>query len=122
MRVISAGDRMRGDVRPPTGKFHGRASQQLLHHTAEDTRESFVSFDPGARTHWHVHSGGQLLHILEGNARTQAWGESIRALRAGDTAITGPGEKHWHGATPDGPMTQLAITSGGVTWLEDVDV
>jgi quercetin dioxygenase-like cupin family protein len=122
MRVISSGDRMRGDVRPPTGKFHGRASQQLLHHTAEDTRESFVSFDPGARTHWHIHSGGQLLHILEGKARTQAWGESIRALSAGDTAITAPGEKHWHGASADGPMTQLAITSGEVTWLEDVDV
>jgi quercetin dioxygenase-like cupin family protein len=119
MRVIKARDRMQGDVRPPNGRFHGRATQHLLHQTAEDTRESFVSFDPGAHTHWHVHSGGQLLHILEGNARAQAWGEAVNSLSAGDTAITPPGEKHWHGATADGPMTQLAITSGEVTWLED---
>lgn len=122
MRVIKANDRMRGDVRPPAGRFHGRATQHLLHQAAEDTRESFVSFDPGAHTHWHVHSGGQLLLILEGNARAQAWGEPMNALSAGDTAITPPGEKHWHGATSDGPMTQLAITSGEVTWLEDVEV
>jgi quercetin dioxygenase-like cupin family protein len=44
----------------------------------------------------------------------------VNSLSAGDTAITPPGEKHWHGATADGPMTQLAITSGEVTWLEDV--
>jgi quercetin dioxygenase-like cupin family protein len=121
MRVIKAGDRMRGDVRPPTGKFHGVASQHLLHQAAEDTRESFVSFEPGAHTHWHVHSGGQLLHIVEGNARAQAWGEPMQKLNTGDTAITPPGEKHWHGATTDGPMTQLAITSGDVTWLEDAE-
>jgi quercetin dioxygenase-like cupin family protein len=121
MRVIKAGDRMRGDVRPPTGRFHGLASQHLLHQTGEDTRESFVSFEPGAHTHWHVHSGGQLLHIVEGNARAQAWGEPMQTLSAGDTAITPPSEKHWHGATTDGPMTQLAITSGEVTWLEDAE-
>jgi quercetin dioxygenase-like cupin family protein len=121
MRVIKAGDRMRGDVRPPTGRFQGLASQHLLHQTAEDTRESFVSFEPGAHTHWHVHSGGQLLHIVEGNARAQAWGEPMQRLTTGDTAITPPGEKHWHGATADGPMTQLAITSGEVTWLEDAE-
>jgi quercetin dioxygenase-like cupin family protein len=121
MRVIKAADRMQGDVRPPTGRFFGRATQHLLHQTALDTRESFVSFDPGAHTHWHIHSGGQLLHILDGSARAQAWGEAMYSLSAGDTAITPPGEKHWHGATADGPMTQLAITSGEVTWLEDVE-
>ena len=78
-------------------------------------------YPPGGHTHWHVHSGGQLLHIVEGNARAQAWGEPMQKLNTGDTAITPPGEKHWHGATTDGPMTQLAITSGEVTWLEDAE-
>jgi len=121
MRVIKPSDRMHGDVRPPTGSFHGRATQHLLHQAAQDTRVSFVSFDPGANAHWHIHSGGQVLHILDGSARAQAWGEPLHTLSAGDTAITPPGEKHWHGATSDGPMTQLAITSGDVTWLEDVE-
>jgi quercetin dioxygenase-like cupin family protein len=120
MKVIRAADRMRGDVRPPVGRFHGNASQHLVHQTSGETRESFVHFEPGAHTHWHVHSGGQLLHIVEGRARIQAWGGDLESLDAGDTAIAPPGEKHWHGAAADAPLTQLAITTGEVTWLEDV--
>jgi quercetin dioxygenase-like cupin family protein len=122
VRVIKAADRMGGDAHSPKGRFHGHASQHLVHETAEETRESFVRFEPGAHTHWHKHSGGQLIHIIEGSARIQAWGEAIHSLGAGDTAITPPDQKHWHGATADGPMTQLAITSGEVTWLEDAEV
>jgi quercetin dioxygenase-like cupin family protein len=120
MKVIRTADRMRGDVRPPVGRFHGNASQHLVHQTSGETRESFVHFEPGAHTHWHVHSGGQLLHIVEGRARIQPWGEPVESLNAGDTAIAAPGEKHWHGAAEESPLTQLAITSGEVTWLEDV--
>jgi quercetin dioxygenase-like cupin family protein len=120
MRVIKVADRMGGEVLPPKGSFHGNASQRTLHETAEATRASFVRFEPEAHTHWHKHSGGQLLQIIEGRARVQAWGEPMQSLGAGDTAIAPPGEKHWHGASTDGPMTQLAITSGEITWLEDV--
>jgi 4-carboxymuconolactone decarboxylase len=119
MRVIKAADRVGGDAPPPKGKFHGRAMQHTLHETTEETRGSFVRFDAGAHTYWHKHSGGQLLHIVDGNARAQAWGEAMHSLSAGDTAISPPGEKHWHGASADGPMTHLAVTSGEVTWLED---
>jgi quercetin dioxygenase-like cupin family protein len=119
MRVIRAADRMGDDARQPKGRFHGHAGQHTLHETAEETRGSFVRFEPGAHTHWHKHSGGQLLHIVEGRARIQAWGEEMQSLNAGDTAIAPPGEKHWHGASPDSPMTQLAVTSGEVLWLEE---
>ena len=121
MRVIKSADRIGGDAEPPKGKFHGHALQSLLHHTTEETRASFVRFEPGAHTHWHQHSGGQVLHIIEGMARIQAWGEDGVSLTAGDTAVAPPGEKHWHGASEGGPMTQLAFTSGQVTWLEEVD-
>jgi quercetin dioxygenase-like cupin family protein len=80
-----------------------------------------VRFEPGAHTHWHKHSGGQVLHIIEGLARIQAWGEAAVSLDAGDTAVAPAGEKHWHGAGEGAPMTQLAFTSGEVTWLEEVD-
>ena len=119
MKVVKATDRIGGDAQAPKGRFHGRAVQHTMHETAEETRGSFVRFEPGAHTHWHQHSGGQLLHIIEGSARVQAWGEEVQSLSAGDTAIAPPGEKHWHGASADGPMTQLAVTSGEVTWLED---
>jgi quercetin dioxygenase-like cupin family protein len=119
MRLIKAGDRIGGNSRPPAGRFHGHALQNLLHETAEETRISFVRFEPGAHTHWHRHSSGQVIHIIDGNATIQAWGEAMEPLGAGDTAVATPGEKHWHGAAGDGPMTQLAVTSGQVDWLED---
>jgi quercetin dioxygenase-like cupin family protein len=121
MKVIKAVDRMSGEARPPQGSFHGHALQHTLHETAEATRGSFVRFEPGAHTHWHTHSGGQLLQIIEGRARVQAWGEPMQSLSTGDTAIAPPGEKHWHGAGAEGPMTQLAVTSGEVTWLEEAE-
>ncbi|HEY8853665.1 MAG TPA: cupin domain-containing protein [Candidatus Dormibacteraeota bacterium] len=121
MRVIKSADRIGGDAEPPKGKFHGHALQSLLHHTTEETRASFVRFEPGAHTHWHKHSGGQVLHIIEGLARVQAWGEEAVSLAAGDTVVAPPDEKHWHGAGERGPMTQLALTSGEVNWLEEVD-
>jgi quercetin dioxygenase-like cupin family protein len=111
---------MGGDASAPQGRFQGRALQHTLHQTDEETRGSFVSFEAGAHTHWHRHSGGQLIHIVEGVARVQAWGEPLQSLGVGDTAIAPPGEKHWHGAGTDVPMTQLVVTSGEVTWLEDV--
>jgi 4-carboxymuconolactone decarboxylase len=121
MKVIKASDRLRGDLKPPTGRFHGRATLNPLVETNEPTREGFVHFEAGAHTQWHVHAGGQLLQILEGSARAQAWGEKVQSLSAGDTMISPPGEKHWHGASAGGPMTQLAITSGDVDWQEDVE-
>jgi quercetin dioxygenase-like cupin family protein len=121
MKVIKAADRIGADARPPEGRFHGRALQHTLNETTEETRASFVRFEPAAHTHWHQHSGGQVIHIIEGSARVQAWGEPMKSLGTGDTAIAPPGEKHWHGATAHGPMTQLAVTSGAVTWLEDAD-
>jgi quercetin dioxygenase-like cupin family protein len=119
MRVIRAADRIGGDSRPPKGRFHGHALQNLLHETTEESRISFVRFEPGAHTHWHRHAGGQVIHIVEGNATVEAWGEASESLSAGDTVIAPPGEKHWHGATGDAPLTQIAVTSGEVTWLED---
>jgi quercetin dioxygenase-like cupin family protein len=121
MRVIKSADRISGDAQPPKGSFHGHALQTPLYETAERTRVSFVRFEPGAHTHWHKHSGGQVLHIVDGRARVQAWGEDAQSVTVGDTVVSPPREKHWHGAGEHGPMTQLAFTSGEVTWLEEVD-
>jgi quercetin dioxygenase-like cupin family protein len=77
-----------------------------------------VSFAPGARSDWHTHPGGQVLHVLSGIARVQTEGGSTVTARPGDTVHAEPGEVHWHGASPDSPMIHLSITSGGPTrWL-----
>jgi len=77
-----------------------------------------VHFAPGARTAWHSHSAGQTLHVTEGQGLIQSRGESINAIRAGDTIHTPADEWHWHGATPDHVMTHLSITEGDATWGE----
>jgi quercetin dioxygenase-like cupin family protein len=72
-------------------------------------RVSMVRFAPGARNAWHAHALGQTLHVTAGVGRTQAGGEPIMEIRAGDTISAAPGEWHWHGAAPDHFMTHLAI-------------
>ena len=83
-----------------------------------------VTFTPGARTAWHTHPKGQILHIEAGAGRVQTWGGVVQEVRPGDTVYFAPGEKHWHGATPDRLMVHLAIqpVEAGVdaVWLEQV--
>jgi 4-carboxymuconolactone decarboxylase len=111
---------MEGDRQPPQGDFTGPAQQRTFHVQADPqpVRVSFVRFEPGSTTHWHSHSGGQVLHIVEGEGLAQSWGEDVLRLQEGDTVSAGPGEKHWHGATASAPMAHLAVTIGAVTWLE----
>ena len=72
-------------------------------------RVNAVHFAPGARTAWHRHVNGQLLHVTEGVGLTQSRGGDVTVLRPGDTVWCPPGEWHWHGAAPDHFMTHLAI-------------
>ena len=68
-----------------------------------------VHFAPGARTHWHVHPLGQVLHIVDGVGRVQGKDGPVRQVRPGDTVVVGPGERHWHGAAPDHLMCHIAV-------------
>ena len=84
-----------------------------------------VSFEPGARTAWHTHPLGQTLAIVSGVGRVQTWGGPVREVRAGDTVWIPPGEKHWHGATPEHAMEHVAMQEADdsgehVKWLEPV--
>ena len=84
-----------------------------------------VTFEPGARTAWHTHPHGQLLHILSGTARVQKFGEPVLEVFPGDSVWFEPGERHWHGAAPDRLMVHLAVqqaddAGNAATWLEPV--
>jgi quercetin dioxygenase-like cupin family protein len=77
-----------------------------------------VEFEPAARTHWHVHTGPQVLVVLEGTCRVSAWGGPVEEIGPGRSAIITPGEKHWHGAGPGSRMVHLAINvQTETTWL-----
>ncbi len=83
-----------------------------------------VMFEPGARTAWHTHPLGQTLIVTAGAGRVQRWGEPAEEIRQGDVVWIPPGQKHWHGASPNSSITHIAITEqvGGKTvdWLEKV--
>lgn len=84
-----------------------------------------VTFEPGARTAWHTHPHGQLLHILTGVARVQQAGGPVIEVQAGDIVWFEPGERHWHGAAPGHLMSHLAMhrpddRGEAATWFEQV--
>lgn len=83
-----------------------------------------VTFEPGARTAWHMHPLGQTLIVTAGVGRVQQWGSPAEDIRPGDVVWIPAGVKHWHGASPTIGMTHVAIaeSQGGKStdWLEKV--
>lgn len=110
----------------PAENFTGDVRVQPLF-AAEDTAPytgAFVTFQRGARSAWHTHPAGQRLLVTEGVGRTQQEGGPVEEIRAGDVVWCPPGVKHWHGASPNSPMTHLALTGvragKAVEWLDKV--
>ena len=83
-----------------------------------------VTFEPGARTAWHTHPLGQTLIVLFGRGRVQREGGPIEEIHPGDVVRFAPGEKHWHGASPETAMQHIAVQEAldgkSVDWLEHV--
>ena len=83
-----------------------------------------VTFEPGARTAWHTHPLGQTLIVTFGLGWVQREGGPIEEIRPGDVVWFEPGEKHWHGASPETAMSHFAIqeslNGSPVNWLEKV--
>ncbi len=116
-----------GDARPgPAANFTGQVTVRSPFRVAGSSRVggATVSFAPGARSAWHSHPLGQTLVVTEGCGWTQVKGGSVEQICAGDVAWVGPGEIHWHGATPTTAMTHVAISETaegqGVQWLQKV--
>jgi quercetin dioxygenase-like cupin family protein len=85
---------------------------------------AIVTFEPGARTAWHVHPLGQMLIVTAGCGLVQSEGGPVAKLRPGDIVWCPPGEKHWHGATSKTAMTHIALIESldgkAVEWMEHV--
>ena len=78
-----------------------------------------VTFEEGARTHWHAHDDVQLLFGISGTCVVVDRGGEELLLEAGDVVWIEPGEEHWHGAAPGTGGEHLAINLGTeTTWLE----
>ena len=83
-----------------------------------------VTFEPGARTSWHIHPLGQTLIVTSGCGLVQSWGGPVEKIRPGDVIWCPPATKHWHGATTSTAMTHIAIQEARngviVEWMEKV--
>jgi quercetin dioxygenase-like cupin family protein len=106
-------------AKAPAERFTGDVWMDALGAT-EHTEVRSVHFTPGARTAWHAHPHGQLLHVTEGVGLVQSRGGAREGLRAGDSVEAAPGEWHWHGAAPTTFMTHIAVSDGTTEWAEHV--
>lgn len=91
---------------------------------AARTSGATVTFEPKARTAWHIHPIGQTLIVTAGSGLIQLWGEPIQVINLGDIVWIAAGKKHWHGASGKTAMTHIAIqeklNEQYVEWLEHV--
>ena len=115
----------RGD-RAPADRFAGVVWVNMLVRPAEALGYSLgmVTFEPGARTNWHKHPGGQVLMVASGRGYYQEKGSPIKIIFKGDVVKCPPGIEHWHGASPDTEMSHVAVSGnmekGPVVWLQKV--
>ena len=124
MEVRRSGSRSSSEG--PTEWFTGKVRIEPLFRASTPGRAqgASVTFEPGARTAWHTHPLGQTLIVMAGRGFVQSWGGRVEAIHPGDVVSSPPGEKHWHGATPDSAMMHIAIQEEldgkVVNWMEKV--
>ena len=116
----------KGEINPYSKFFTGTTKLQRL--VAQDdiwnSSIANVTFDAGARTNWHKHSGGQILLVTAGEGRYQEKGKEIQIIKKGDVVKIPPDTEHWHGAAPDGEFAHISIEpnlpDNRTIWLEAV--
>lgn len=113
-------------VKGPAEYFTGNVRVDPLFPAKDEAPFSgaYVTFEPGARSAWHIHPTGQHLLVTSGVGRTGEWGGPVEEIKAGDVIWCPPKIKHWHGAAPTTSMTHIAITGTlngkNVEWMEKV--
>ena len=115
-----------GEINPYNKFFTGTTYLNMLVTKDEMWNSSIgnVTFEKGARTNWHKHSGGQILLVTAGEGRYQEKDKNIQVLKAGDVVKIPKDVIHWHGASPDSNFAHISIETNipnnQTTWLEPV--
>jgi limonene-1,2-epoxide hydrolase len=94
----------------------------LLLGASEDAlRADRFYYPPGGHTHWHIHTGEQVLYGESGRGWVQFAGQERVVIEPGGVVHVPVGVRHWHGARPDTALVHVAVTAGGDTeWLGEV--
>lgn len=110
----------------PAAHFTGTVRRDGLVNAETPGRAAtgLVTFEPGARTAWHVHPAGQILIVTAGRGWVRSEGGPKYEVTAGDSVWIPADERHWHGATATTAMTHIAVTEfvdgSAVTWQDHV--
>ena len=113
-------------VRGPASNFTGTVwvNNVVFAQDQLNTLITTVTFEPGARTNWHIHPGGQALLVTEGKGYYQERGKPMQMISKGDVLKCPAGGEHWHGGTPDSKLEHVAIVTqvdkGAAIWKERV--
>lgn len=117
---------LKGKINPYNKYFTGTTYLTRLSQNDEIWNSSIanVTFEKGARTNWHKHSGGQILLVTAGEGRYQERGKEIQILKAGDVVRIPLNVEHWHGAAPNSEFSHISVETNlpnnSTTWLEPV--
>ena len=79
---------------------------------SENFRCNVVNFREGATTGWHTHDCDQILVVTSGRGMVATEKEE-REITVGDVVHIKSGERHWHGAKADSPMSHITVTTVG---------
>ena len=118
--IIIPPDKQAGPAGKTGSQFTGDAFPYLTMPSTDGVTINTVNFTPCARTYWHSHENGQVLMVLAGRGLIQAEDGPVCAMGAGDTISAPPGERHWHGASPNSFVTHIAISLGVTSWAGPV--
>lgn len=98
---------------PDPANFTGK----VMSHPTDDIRVLRLMFEPAARTNWHSHAGGQTIIVEKGRLRAmERGGTAGKDFGPAQTYVTAAGVEHWHGALPNAPLTQIAVSFGATKW------
>jgi quercetin dioxygenase-like cupin family protein len=75
----------------------------------------------GSKLNWHLHPKGQQLYITDGVGYYQEKGKEVQVVKQGDVIKCEPEIEHWHAATPNTPVTYIAISGNApTTWTDTI--
>lgn len=67
-------------------------------------------YPPGGHTHWHLHTGEQVLYGESGRGWVRFEGRERVVIEPGAVVHVPVGLRHWHGARPDTALVHVAVT------------
>lgn len=98
-----------------------RRTPVLAGASANALRVDRFHYPPGGHTHWHLHTGEQVLYGESGRGWIRFEGRERVVIEPGGIVHVPVGLRHWHGARPDVAFVHVAVTAGGGTeWLGEV--